>query len=629
MDAKYNYLFNDPQYIVKKIKVRLRNGIECYKFKCRNLDISDMFFIKRDDNTFEPFMFNVKKSKNGAYVGNVIRRGTIAYDFIQSIHYTERVINQKTKVTKDGNLSLLQWYFGIKIITSAIEYNKERWDIEVSRQFGKTHLAARIAAFLPVFAPLYANLPNDRWWQIIASYNDDSVKEIFDLKVKPNIFKNIELFNKKRPGSTLIFGRHKSENFVNDKNKLEIRRVINDEAVAYSYVVAISTNTVKDGKSADWMWCDEAWRTNAKEFRRGILPFLSTGGDLLVSGITTPDTENLMYNIHFEVKNSTPLISNCFLTYNFLIHDYPKRAKNLREMAEEEFDIGIESNESQTNYILNWDIVDSDKFYSLDKMRRNNNFANKESLLDFSDLSRSHRVAGLDLATINDYCVLTIWDVYSKSKPYIDELGNKKWKTFWKNQLREIITYNLDRVPISAEDVAERVARHCKTYEIDMIMIDGTSHQRTHNEWIYKEIRNLNINTLVCPYDFSGDRNKVILMKNYEEMLRSGLVVFGSEDELKKHRCYNLMFKETIKLFKGYEGGKKNIQYKAKGKKETDDHVMSCALGCYCVPYIEFLEKSNKFIRINSYEFRAKLNKFSYNSLKQEVEMPKTYINII
>jgi len=377
------------------------------------------------------------------------------------------------------------------------------------------------------------------------------------------------------------------------------------------------------------MWCDESWRTDTKEFRRGILPFLSTGGDLLASGITTADTSNLMYNIHFEISSSTPMISDCFLTYNFLMQDYPRRANNLREQAEEEFNTsGFDSTESQTNYRLTWDVLEENQFYSLDMLKKNNNFSKSIALEMYDEHEREYCVGGLDLATLNDYCVLTIWDVYKTSRLFINEHGQKDYKIVWKNQLRDVITYNLDKKPLSAEEVAKKAAKDCNTNKIDMIMIDGTASQRTHNEWIYKEIKSLGISTLVCPYDFSGDKNKVILMNNFEQMLRSGLVVYAAEQEIKESETFKLLYKETIKLFKGYEKGKKNMQWKAKGKGNTDDHVMSAALGSYCVPFIEYLEKRGKFIEINSYRYRAKLTKFKNKQQPSQPNYSSTWLKI-
>ncbi len=632
---KYDDLFNAPENKVKKKKIILEDGTEVYQFTSKKIDTSDILFIEIENKTYEPYMYNFKKSENNVCEAKVISRGTILYDFIQSIHYTEIVYNSKTKKNEYNNLTILQWVYAIRIITSALKYSKARHEMEVTRQFGKSHIMTKIAGFLPVFAPLYADLMNDKWWQIISSYSDDSVVEIFDLKVKPIILKNIELFNKMYPNSPLIYGRGKDrENLVNDKNKIEIKRLIGNKPEPYSYIVAISTNTVKDGKSCDWMWCDEAWRTDAKEFRRGILPFLgSTGGDLVISGITTTDTNSLQYGIHFEEKKCISFIGDCFIVYNYLLMDSPKRAENLRSLAEEEFDYsGIDSTESQSNYLMTWDILESGKFYTLDLLRKNKNFSKKEELLKYDDINRDYRVMGLDLATIQDYCVATIWDVYKTEKIEIENSINKNiYKPAWKTILRDVIIYNIDKKPISAERVAELVSKDCNSLEIDMIMCDGTSHQRTHNEWIYKKLLENNTPTFLCPYDFSGDKNKVMLMTHFEQSLRSSLVVLGSELEIEKHEGFSILYKEIIKLYKGAENGKKNIQWKAKGRGNTDDCVMSSALGVYCVPFIEWLQKENKFIEINSYRYRARLNKFKNNNSQNKTNDWKQvrYANVL
>jgi len=628
MSNKWEDLFNDEDSLVRKLKVTLNNNQIAYRFICNKLDVSDMLFIENAlGEGYIPIMTNFKTEK-GRGSGDFIVPNTIEYDFIHSIRENLKEVNQKTGKVEHGNLSIIQWYFSISIVKSAIKYQRKRFDMEVTRQFGKTHVMTQIAGFLPVFAPLYADLINDRWWQIIASYTEDSVEEIFDLKTKPVIFKNIELFNRKYPRNQLVYGRYEKETYVNTKMKLEIRRLINNIPVPYSYIIALSTNKVSDGKSADWMWLDESWRTNDKEFRRGILPFAgSTGADIVYTGISTIDVNNMMYYVHFKVKNAIRFISDIFVTYNFLLHDNIRRAENLRSLAEEEFDSsGIESAESQTNYLLSWDTLDG-KFYSYEWLRKNKNYS-KNPCLQIFDNDCDFRVAGLDLATINDYCVLSIFDVYVVNRNTIDDnTGQKEYKQVYKYMLREIITYNLDKIPMSAESVAQKTAQYCKSYEIDMILCDGTTSQRTHNEWILKELKNGGINTQLCPYDFAGDKNKILLMSNYEQVLNSGLVQFGTEEEIPKHTSADILINEIVNLYKGFEKGKRNLQFKAKGRSNTDDHVMSTALGVYCLPFIQYLIRNNKDIEINSYRYKPKLNKFRILKQEQNIpKMPQTYM---
>jgi len=157
----------------------------------------------------------------------------------------------------------------------------------------------------------------------------------------------------------------------------------------------------------------------------------------------------------------------------------------------------------------------------------------------------------------------------------------------------------------------------------ELLNSDGTTSQRTHNEWILKELKSLGVNTQLCPYDFSGDKNKILLMMNYEQILKTGLVEFGNKEEIEHHTSAEILIEEIVNLYKGYEKGKRNLQYKAKGKGNTDDHVMSTALGVYCLPYIEYLMKNDKDIQINSYRYKPKLNKFHQKEKTKIKTFPK------
>jgi hypothetical protein len=55
---------------------------------------------------------------------------------------------------------------------------------------------------------------------------------------------------------------------------------------------------------------------------------------------------------------------------------------------------------------------------------------------------------------------------------------------------------------------------------------------------------------------------------------------------------------------------------------------MSAALGSYCVPFIEYLEKRGKFIEINSYRYRAKLTKFKNKQQPSQPNYSSTWLKI-
>ena len=53
MSNQWDEYFNDAKYKVKISEVIIKGGITVYRFFCRELDVSDMLFTKRDDGSYD------------------------------------------------------------------------------------------------------------------------------------------------------------------------------------------------------------------------------------------------------------------------------------------------------------------------------------------------------------------------------------------------------------------------------------------------------------------------------------------------------------------------------------------------------------------------------------------------
>lgn len=483
-----------------------------------------------------------------------------------------------------------------------------------------------------VFGRLHFDVEGEKFWTIVCSYREkDGIDKLFE-EIHFYLEDMMELYNKiyyNKPIFTGNFTHNDKKYYATDKPsafKTEINVVIDGQVRPYSILLGLTTSVKKDGLSMDFGWLDEGFATPFEEFDRSIDPFRTgTGANLVVSGISSVDSANMQYYVHhkddaIKTKLTFPV------AYNLMKITHPSRAKKTRNFVESKITaMGIDSTNIQTNYFLNWETLDG-KFYTKDLMIKNKNFGRLTNQIDGI---AKYRVAGLDLSTKHDYTVLTIIDVYEQ----MDRVFNKNKNdldvvTRWRYELRAIETYNIDRKKMSSEEVAERTAKFCNFYQIDMLMCDGTATQETYIEWILNKIKSININTLVVDYAFSGHANKVLMMSSLEDFLFSQRITLGSIPQLKEDWSWRKLYEEMLYLVREEKAGRNNVQWGApEGKAYTDDHVMSLALAAYCIPYIQKLIVGNKWIEIGKMRFKAKFNKF--NETKKERQKEQNYYLIV
>ena len=496
----------------------------------------------------------------------------------------------------------------------------------------KSFLLEHIQNFLTVFGRRYkSKLKGNKWRTISVSFKKDSVKKNF-LGVRNGIKKAVNFYNEMYGSQyhKLVYGNYTLENgdSKNTTDKDDLLRVdcivAPNRSVEWSEAYAITANTENDGLSGELVVSDESILINAKQFMRSILPFLSAnGGSLICTGIASTDSSCLQYAVH-NMDTSIKFIYTWLDYYRILKVVDPEQAEVYKASIEVQINAcgGHESTEALTNYYMSWEISEG-KFTTRTQLEKNQVY---ETTIGDINYNSDFVVGGLDLSIAIDYTVLTISEVY-KHMYTLERYGMPDLKDGYKHYIKEFITYNLDKQRMDAVVLAKKVAEDCRKYKLDILCIDNTANQGTQVQLIYEEVVKLGINTLILPFNFSGQSNKLSMMGYVESVLFSGRCKIPLEEYKHSHKSYEIFLSELLTLRKIKEEGKQNVQYKAP-KGRTDDHFMSFSMSVYAIPYIQTLIHNRKLIEIGTKKIFPKLNKFKLLSEIPQIEMFDTYIDV-
>ena len=558
--------------------------------------------------------------------------GDIIFDwliYVKSVLKTNDVV---THEERDGNLYLYQWGSSIDIIKTVMRSKTEYYDIEWSRQSGKTYHLEHIIGFLTVFGRRYkSDLKGNKWMTITLSHKDDSVVKNF-INIRKNTKSAVDIYNKLygTPTHNLVYNKYKvggESKYAFDTDwKLKIDVVMGETSQDWAEIYAITAKADQDGYSgAKLVYVDEAILIDAKQFIRSILPFATVnGGSIIVTGIASTDSGCLQARVH-EMESSKKIIYTCDDVYKYMKMTSPKEAETFKDSIESQIEAcgGKNSTEAQTNYYMSWEISNG-KFVTRTQLEKNDVY---ETELGSINHNADFVVAGLDLSLANDYTVLTIGETYKHSYT-TKRYGIPDLEEGFKHYVKDIITYNFDRQRMDANELARKTARYCRDYKISMIMIDNTANQGTQVQLIYEAILKEGINTLVVPFDFSGSANKVTMLGYVESVLFSGRCKLPKEEYKKSYKSYEVFLDEMLCLIKVKEDGKQNVQYKAPRGK-TDDHFFSFCLMIYCVQHVINLKSKNKLIEIGTKKIFPRLNKFKLLSeIENKKERQYLYANV-
>ena len=560
-----------------------------------------------EQNKYYPVMY---KNKN-----NWVR--IVSGDIIQDwITYVKIALNSKDGVTGEiceGYLYPHQWEMSICIINTLTGNETKFIDVEAGRQSGKTFLLEHILGFITPFGGRYKKmLGNSSWVTITMSHKDDSAKKNY-LKIRANTKKAVDIYNQLYGSQKhrLVYGAYKvgdeSKTTIENAWQFNIDVLLGNTSQGWSELIALTAKASQDGYMASVLYADEAILIDSSRFMKSFAPFASrNAGSIIITGIASTDSNCLQFSVH-NMKNAIKFIYPRDKVFKMMKATHPIDADiyyNSTEALIEGMG-GHNSTEAQTNFHMSWEITDG-KFTTKTQLEKNNVY---ETIMGDINYSASYIVGGLDLSLVTDYTAMVISEAW-KSEVFYNRYGKPELEEGYTHAVKEFIIYNLDRVRMDAEVLAEKIAKDCKKYRLDMLLIDNTSSQNTQIQLIQKYVDKLGISTLLVPFNFSGsDKAKLGLVGYAESVLFSGRCKIPIEDYRLAHKPYEIFLNELLVLRKEKQADKQNIQIKAP-RGYTDDLCMAFFMSLYCVQHVINIRHNNKLIEIGTKKIFPRLNKF-------------------
>jgi len=580
-----------------------KDGLELYRFSVNNYNLlgMDTILFKRNKDTgyYEPFVYDYRRDDDGVEYGTVIEEGDAIFDWIRCVRFLFRQKDKRTKKWKDGTLYILQWIITINVLLDILKNTGNIEQLMGTRQFGKTKSFTGLDGFIGTFLPRYCNIENDRFWIIISSPLETTCRELM-AKVKSETKKCIELYNILYPNERLITGIEAKQyapdfkTYDDNIDKLEIGMLLEDKLYPYSVYYGITAGTMRDGISANYIHADEPQEIDAESFSTIENFGASSNPVIMLTGITSIETNNVQYKYHtLNIEKKKEFIVPFPMAYNTVKITHKNRAEAMLNFFDKKVEIyGMNHTEVATHFMQRWDAIQG-KFMTEDLMERNKLLG---SDLRLHKVEKTlYRVAGVDFASIEDYCTMVVVDAF-----FDDENG-------YSFETVGVHTLNADKLPLSDIEIADKLVDYINTYEIDMIMCDNTANQQNYTEKLYKAIKNSNFNTFLVTLNFS--QKKVQMMSYLENLFLKTKILLPKKEYNKTNMSCGILFNELLTLKKEKKSYKQNIQYYA-SKPDTDDHVSALALACYCLKHTEDLIRSNTEIKFLGYRYSARMSKF-------------------
>ena len=555
---------------------------------------SNIVFIKTHNGYYEPFAVDYNAETGEC---KVIAKDPILMEVYEFVSFHQRRRNNKGKYVSSP-IFPYQWSFIYRHVLSLLDRTGESMLESYARQSGKSYSIKLLLAWEMVFLPRYIEVKLERYSMILCSYKKESVEKLFG-ECKSAIVKAVEYHNKKYKDKLVTKnGEFSNPKLIDSSTIFEINKMFSDgDEVPYSKCTAITLGTSNDGLSSYHTIVDESGLCDSALFHISVAPFTaSINGNTTYIGLPNQDSSNLLQTMY---ENKT--VSKTIYDANDVYHMRKMVDKQFAEDYKKHLD-GVISSHGRNSAFVQWN-------YFINFQDTNGKFITKKILEDSHILSNNiyipqniyedkkrYIVAGLDISPKKDFRVLT----GIETKIVDGEIFNNVF---------DIKTYNKDKTRMEHEEVAERVARDCEMFKIDMICVDSTSHQAYFVQTLRKKIKELNINTLIIPY-YYNQSTKQKLFGYLEDSLFSGRLKLLKEEEswesekLVEEMCY--MIKE-----KGKKGSDTIKYYAPEGSGDfSDDHVNSLALANIC--YKVALEKVfNKEIADDGAKrWKIKINKF-------------------
>lgn len=510
----------------------------------------------------------------------VLAKIPIYKELFEFVTYLRRYTDKRTQKKKSLPLFPYQWSSLIEAIDALLNPKSQQFLWAISRQAGKSTNYEILIPFSLTIVPKYVDVDILRFTAIVGSYKDDAVKELYK-KIKPNILKAIEFYNKRNKDQLVCKATDATLKLIDNNDLMEIDKVFpNGEQIPYSQIRNITCGATSDGYSASILLTDESGLIDADLFKTSMANFTSaTSGVSIYSGVPNSNSASLFYDKKRDKSVKT------------LLYDYPLVRDGKYMVSKKLGDAYVADYQSKVSgttggersSFIRWN-------YYLDTEDSNGKFISKQKLIDMGVLCEEictpegredvYKVAGIDVSASGDYKVMTIGE--SRMYDEYDFVAKNIIKKY-KNKVCNMISFNKDGKKQSGEEFARLCAEECKKNKLDCVAIDSSSAGgKIFTQLFRKHLAIIGCNVMILP--FSYNQNKQYLFGYLENAIHSGLLTMLKEDE-----CWESekLVEEMTYMLKKHKPNTTYIQYEApKGNGFTDDHVNSLALFNICLKEI-------------------------------------------
>lgn len=538
---------------------------------------TNVVFTPDSNGVFYPRYMNFDEKTGNA---KIISKIPIYRELFELTSYLRRQTDKKTGKKKSLPLFPYQWGAIIDVVEALLNPQSQQFLLAFSRQSGKSTILEILTPFALTVLPKYVDVDIERFTVILGSYKDDAVDELYK-KIKPNILKAIEFYNKRNKSQLICKAIDSTVKLMDNKNLLEIDKVFpNGEQIAYSQIRNITCGAVSDGYTASLLVVDESGLINADLFKTSMANFTSaTAGISVFSGVPCSNSASLFY-----AKRRSKTVKT--LLYDFpLVRDGKYMvSKKLGDHYVADYNQKVnETSGGERSSFIRWnyylDTEDSSgKFISRQKLDDNNVLVN--SIKTPQKDKDIYIVAGIDVSASGDYKVMTVGEtrMYDDYDSSIQKITKK-----YISNVCDIIAFNKDGKQQSGEEFARMSAEVCKKYKIDCVAIDSSSAGgQIFTQLFRKHLAILGCKVMILP--FSYNKNKQYLFGSLENSIYSGTIKL-----LKEHESWESekLIEEMLYMLKEHKSNTNYVQYRApQGSGFTDDLMNSLALFNLCLKEI-------------------------------------------
>jgi len=551
---------------------------------------SKIIFSLDKDGVYYPVFMNCDEE---AGTGEVISSNILYREFVEFVIFMRRQQDKKTGKYYSLPLFPYQWSCLLLTLEALIQPEAQQFLWALSRQAGKTTMYQLLVPFALTMIPKYIDVDTLRFTVILGSYVEDKgIKELYK-KVKPEIIKAIEYYNKRNKDTLLCKALDARLRLMDNAQLLEIdKQFPNGDCIPYSQIRNIACSSPADGFTSNLSCIDEVGLIDANLYKTSMANYTSaTAGISVYSGVPNQDSSSLFYDKKKD-KSVDVLLYDYPLVrvQKFLISDKLGKAYESDYRNKVSGTSGGEkSSFIRWNYYL--DTEDSNgKFMSKTALEKNKILVNSigEPLV-VND--RTYICAGIDVSASGDYKVVTVGETkISDSFDYDSQIKIKKYDS----NVRDILSLNKDGKQQSGEEFARLSVEFCMKYKVDCVAIDSSSAGGKIFTQLFRKYMLLNnVKFMILP--FAYNQNKQYLIGSLENAIYSTTIHLLKEDESWES---SKLVEEMCYMQKKHVNGSTYIKYEApKGEGFTDDHVNSVALFNICAK--EIYERSiNKKRRV-------------------------------